>query len=211
LVLSPPVSHHGHGHGHGHACTHKRVVVGQRVDPIHRCACGSHTHMPVCKPTHTWSGLSSLKTEMMINRGKCCQRSRASSLVHGLSSPLSPYQFLTLCRALSRPLSRRKTPLSRSRAHTQTRTHTHTHARVIMGQKNEPGGGGQKGCSVNSKQYTVRQTGGGVCRVCSYGVRVTYRCMYDRVTYRCMCVRACDLYHSPRMTCILSPRTTTDR
>jgi hypothetical protein len=42
---------------------------------------------------------------------------------------------------------------------------------VIMRQKNEPGGGGKKGRSVNSKQNTVWETGaGGVCRVCSWRV-----------------------------------------
>jgi hypothetical protein len=65
-------------------------------------------------------------------------------------------------------------------SHTQTHASTcmfnilcvkHLENGVIMGQKNEPGGGGKKGRSVNSKQCTVWQTGaGGVCRVCSWRV-----------------------------------------
>ena len=65
-------------------------------------------------------------------------------------------------------------------SHTQTHASTcmfnilcvkHLENGVIMGQKNEPGGGGKKGRSVNSKQCTVWQTGAeGVCRVCSWRV-----------------------------------------
>ena len=101
--------------------------MGERADPIHCCAYRSHTHTCQHVNLHTWSGLSSLKTEMMINREKCCHRSRASSLVHGPSSPLSPYRFPTLSRALSIDLSLVARPLSLARAHIHRHAHTHTH------------------------------------------------------------------------------------
>jgi hypothetical protein len=125
----PTPSVNTHTHTHGHACVHKGVVVGERADPIHCCACRSHTHTCQHVNLHTWSGLSSLKTEMMINRDKCCQRSRASSLVHGPSSPLSPYRFPTLSLelSLSTSLSSQDPSLSLARTHTDTQTHTHTH------------------------------------------------------------------------------------
>jgi len=127
LGTVPTPSVNTHTHTHGHACIHKGVVVGERADPIHRCACRSHTHTCQYVNLHTWSGLSSLKTEMMINREKCCQRSRSSSLVHGPSSPLSPCRFPTLSRALSLDLSLVARPLSLARAHTHRHAHTHTH------------------------------------------------------------------------------------
>ena len=133
MTLSPP-RRSPHTHTHRHACIHKGVVVGERADPIHCCAYRSHTHTCQHVNLHTWSGLSSLKTEMMINREKCCQRSRSSSLVHGPSSPLSPYRFPTLSRALSIDLSLVARPLSLARAHIHrhAHTHTHTHTRGLL-------------------------------------------------------------------------------
>jgi hypothetical protein len=87
----------------------------------------THTHMPVCKPTHlVWT----VKSE---NRNDDQQREMLSTLALELARTRAVFPSLSLSvsdslsSSLSRPLSRRKTPLSRSRAHTQTRTHTHTH------------------------------------------------------------------------------------
>ena len=101
--------------------------MGERADPIHRCACRSHTHTCQHVNLHTWSGLSSLKTEMMINREKCCQPSRARSYTgrHPLSLPIGFHLSLEL--SLWTSLSSQDPSLSLARTYTDTHTHTHTH------------------------------------------------------------------------------------